>query len=178
MEIEVAMTYARALYDAAKDLDHVEEILEEIIALDKIFRQEKNLRAILQNPAFSRAQKKESIRNIFEGRVHEEVVNFLCILIDKNRYYDFHGIVREYRSIVDEEQGRGFGVIYSAVPLTGEQTGKFEEQASRLLRKNITLRNIVDPSVIGGVRLFIDGKMIDASLSTKLERMAENIRNS
>ena len=178
MEIEVAMTYARALYDAAEDLGHVEEVQEEIIALDKIFREEHGLRAVMHNPAFSRSQKKETMRTIFEGRVHEEVVKFLCILIDKNRYYDFHGIVREYRRIWDEEQGIGFGMIYSAVPLTEEQIHKFEGQAEKLLRKKIELHNRVDTSLIGGVRLFIDGKLIDASISKKLERMAETIRNS
>lgn len=178
MELEVAMTYAQALYDAAKDLNHVEEVQEEIIALDKIFKQEEGFRSIMRNPAVSRTQKKATVRNIFEGRVHEEVVNFLCILIDKNRYYDFHGIVREYRRLWDEEQGIGFGMIYSAVPLTEDQLRRFEEQAGKLLRKKIELHNRVDESLIGGVRLFVDGKMIDASISKKLERMAEQIRNS
>lgn len=178
MELEVAMTYARALYDAAKDLGHVEEVQDEIIALDKIFRQEKDLKYILDNPAFSRAKKKDSMISIFKGRVHDEVLNFLCILIDKNRYAGFHNIVQEYRKIWDEEQGKGFGLIYSVVPLTEEQIRRFEEQAGQLLRKNIKLRNEVDPSLIGGVRLFVEGKIIDASLEKKLQHMAARIRNN
>ena len=58
MELEVAMTYARALYDAAKDLGHVEEVQDEIIALDKIFRQEKDLKYILKIRRFPALRKR------------------------------------------------------------------------------------------------------------------------
>ena len=178
MELEVAMVYARALYDAASDLGHVEEVQDEIIQIDHIFREQEDFQKILRNPAVSRGQKKDMLKNIFEGRVLPEVLNFLYILMDKNRYYDFHGIVREYRWIADQEMGVGFGLIYSAVPLSEEQIARFEEQAGTLLRKKIKLQNRVDESLIGGVRLFVDGKMIDASLSSRLEKMADRIRNS
>jgi F-type H+-transporting ATPase subunit delta len=178
MEIGIAMIYARALYGAADDIGRVEEVREEILQLDEIFKKEKAFDKLMLNPAISNASKKEMIKEIFGGKVLEEVLSFLCILIDKGRVYGYHNIVRQYCKIVDEETGVGEGIIYSAVELPDEQRQKFEDEADRLLRKKVKLRNKVDTSLIGGVKIFVDGKIIDASLRTKLDKLAEQIKNS
>jgi F-type H+-transporting ATPase subunit delta len=178
MEIGIAMIYARALYGAADDIGRVEEVREEILQLDEIFKKEKAFDKLMLNPAISNASKKEMIKEIFGGKVLEEVLSFLCILIDKGRVYGYHNIVRQYCKIVDEETGVGEGTIYSAVELPDEQRQKFEDEADRLLRKKVKLRNKVDTSLIGGVKIFVDGKIIDASLRTKLDKLAEQIKNS
>jgi F-type H+-transporting ATPase subunit delta len=178
MEIGIAMIYARALYGAADDIGRVEEVREEILQLDEIFKKEKAFDKLMLNPAISNASKKEMIKEIFGGRVLEEVLSFLCILIDKGRVYGYHNIVRQYCKIVDEETGVGEGTVYSAVELPEEQRQKFEDEAGKLLRKKVKLRNKVDTSLIGGVKIFVDGKIIDASLRTKLDKLAEQIKNS
>lgn len=178
MELGVAMIYARALYGAADDIGRVEEVKEEITELDKIFRNEKDFDKLMLNPAISHASKKEMMRKILEGKVLEEVLSFICILIDKGRLYGYHNIVRQYCNIVDEEMGVGEGVIYSATELSNSQIEKFEEEAGKLLRKKVKLRNKIDTNLIGGVKIFVDGKIVDASLRTQLDRLADRIKNS
>ncbi|NLD11251.1 MAG: ATP synthase F1 subunit delta, partial [Clostridiales bacterium] len=86
--------------------------------------------------------------------------------------------VRQYCDIFDEETGIGEGVIYSAVKLTDAQMKKFQEETGRFLQKNVMLRNKVDTSLIGGVKIFVDGKIVDASLRSRLDKLAEQIKNS
>ncbi len=176
MELEVAMIYAEGLYQAAKENNVVDEVRDEITQIDIILKGEKEFGEILMNPALHRCDKKKIINKIFQGRVHDEVLNFMYVLIDKGRTYGFHNMVREYNSIVDSAGGVGNGVIYSAFPITDEQKKKFEREAGLLLRKKICLRNKVDSSLIGGVKLFVDGKVIDISMKSRLEEMSGKIK--
>ena len=66
--------------------------------------------------------------------------------------------------LMDEYRGEAYGKIYSAVPLSPEQLVKFEAEAGKLLREKVKLRNKIDRSLLGGVKVLVDGKLIDASL--------------
>ena len=176
MEIEVAMVYAEALYGAAKDLGEVEEIRDEITQIDQILRKSRDFSELFLNPAMSAAEKQNILKHVFDGRVQKEVLNFMYILVDKGRTTGFHEMVRQYCRLMDDAEGISEGVIYSAYPVTDEQLQKFEAETSRLFRRKVHLKNRVDKSLLGGVRLFVDGKMIDASAQHKLEQMANEIR--
>ena len=84
---------------------------------------------MLCNPAIPVIKKKAMIRNVFKGRVSKEVLSFLYILIDKDRMFHYHRIVKEYLKLMDEYRGEAYGKIYSAVPLSPEQLVKFEAEA-------------------------------------------------
>jgi ATP synthase F1 delta subunit len=178
MELEAAMIYANALYGAASDLGHVSEVREEITEISRLTRDEEEFSKMLTNPGMPKDKKKEMLKAVFGGKVHQEVMNFLCILVDKGRIHGFHTMVRQYCKIDDEMHASSDGVIYSAAKLSDKQMAKFEEEAGKLLRKKVTLRNKVDPRLIGGIKLFVDGKVVDASLASRLEALNDKIRNS
>ncbi|WP_419024748.1 ATP synthase F1 subunit delta [Emergencia sp.] len=169
MELIIAMTYGKALFDAAVELDKIDEIKEEIDQIDGILKKEEDYVSLLCNPAIPVVKKKAMIRNVFKGRVSEEVLSFLYILIDKDRMFHYHRIVKEYLKLMDEYRGEAYGKIYSTVPLSQEQLEKFETEAGKLLREKVKLRNKIDKSLLGGVKLLIDGKLIDASLRASLD---------
>lgn len=175
MELIVAMTYGRAIFDAARELDKIDEIREEIEAIDGILKKEPDYVSLLSNPAIPLAEKKAMVRNVFEGRISQEVLSFLYILVDKDRMNHYHRIVKEYLKLMDKYRGQAYGKIYSAVPLTEEQVAEFEEQTGKLLREKIQLKNKVDKNLLGGVKILIDGKMIDASLRSGLNGLRQNL---
>ena len=70
----------------------------------------------------------------------------------------------------------GSKLIISVMPLSDDQMKKFEKDASDLLQKNVRLRNEIDTSLIGGVKLLVDGKLIDASLRSRLDDLRRRIQ--
>lgn len=176
MELIIAMTYGKALFDAARELDKIDEIKEEIDQIDHILKHEKEFVELLCTPAIPAVKKKSMIRDVFAGRVCGEVLSFLYILIDKGRMYHYHRIVKEYLRLMDEYRGEAYGKIYSAVPLSSEQIERFEGEAGRLLREKVKLRNKVDQSLLGGVKLMVDGKVIDASLRARLDDLRHKLK--
>jgi len=176
MELEIAMTYAQALFGAAKDLDRIDEIKDEINGINDIFSKEKSFYELMTNPALPTEKKKKILAAVFDGRVSTEVMSFMYILLDKGRFFYFGKIVSEYKKLKDNYYGVGKGVIYSVMPLSDDQMKKFEKDASDLLHKNVRLRNEIDTNLIGGVKLLVDGKLIDASLRSRLDDLRRRIQ--
>ena len=85
-------------------------------------------------------------------------------------------MIREYRKLADKADGVAEGRIISAAPLTEEQLAGFEDQVSELFRIKVRLKNETDRSLIGGVRIFVNGRMIDTSLRKRLDDMADSFR--
>ena len=175
MELVVAMTYGKALFDAAKELDKLKVIEDEITQIDQILKEEAFYVSLLQNPAVPLAKKKQMIRNVFEGRVQKEVLSLLYILVDRSRMNYYHYIVKEYLRLYDAERGDAYGKVYSAVPLTEEQMRKIALETGSLLKKKILLKNEIDPSLIGGIKVAVDGKLIDTSFSSQLKNLRDRI---
>ena len=175
MELVVAMTYGQALFDAAKELDKLKVIEEELTQIDQILKGEEAFVALLQNPAVPLAKKKQMIRNVFEGKVQQEVLSLLYILVDRGRMSYYHYIVKEYLRLYDAERGDAYGKVYSAVALTEDEMEKIALETGHLLRKKILLKNEIDPGLIGGIKVAVDGKLIDASFSSQLKDLRGRI---
>lgn len=176
-ELTVASTYARALFEAAKDAEKIDLINEELEALMTILEEEKDLKNLVLSPAISVRDKKQVVETIFEGRLSQELVNFLYILIDKGRINQLDRIARQYKKEVSTYEGYVTGTIYSANRLNEDKLAEFEKQVSKLLRKNVKLNNEIDVKLIGGVKILVEGKLIDASVKQQLDTMLENLKN-
>lgn len=175
-ESVVSLTYGTALYEAAKELGKTEKMMEEIIQLSKVIQQNLDLKEFLDSPAIAIEEKKEIVEKIFRNRVSDEIVNFLFVLIDKGRTREITRIRKDFVKLYDKEKGIAEGKIYSAIELSEEQREQFEKEMSQLLRKKVKLRNIIDKSLIGGVKIQADGKLIDKSLKAELIRLSIDLK--
>ena len=99
----------------------------------------------------------------------------MYVLIDKSRAGHFERIIKQFEKLIDENKGFSLGTIFSIKPLSDGQLESFEKETGKLLRKQVRLENKVDKNLIGGVRIFIEGKVIDASIQRKLMNLRENL---
>lgn len=175
-ELTVDMTYGKALFEAAADVNKTDLILGEAQGLLDILKKEPEFFEFIRTPVISAAEKKQAIAKIFSGRICDELLNFLFILIDKRRAREFENIIKRYRQLMDESKGYSIGTIFSVNPLTGEQMETFEEKTGKLIRKKVKLENKTDSTILGGVRIFIEGKVIDASVRKRLSDLSESLR--
>lgn len=175
-ELTIEMTYGSALYQAAQELGKEKQILEESQALIGVLKDSPDLQSLLDNPTVSPKEKKEVVQKIFEGRICDELLNLLYVLLDKRRARNFSSIIKTYKNLMDKEQGVSYGKIFSVHPLNAARLKEFEEETSKLLRTRVSLENETDRSLIGGVKIFVEGKVLDASLRTRLLDLGETIK--
>ena len=174
-ELTVDLVYGTALFEAAQDTGKLDVIKEEARAVADIFENEHELWLLINSPGIPAAEKKEVLANIFEGRISEELMNFMCILVDKGRSTHFTGMVRVYEKLVDKEEGRSYGTVYSVARLTDEHIAELEEETSKLLNVKVKLKNEIDPGLIGGFKILAEGKIIDASIRRKFDDLISQI---
>ena len=177
-ELAVDLTYGTALMEAARDLGKEQQILDEAQAVVQILKDEPDLHKFINYPAVSAEEKKDVLKNIFEGRICEELLNFLYILVDKRRTMNFERIIKVYKSLVEREEGVSYGTVYSVVKLSDERMAELEEQTSKLLQMNVKLENELDPSLLAGFKILVEGKIIDASYRKKFDELASQMNLS
>jgi ATP synthase F1 delta subunit len=167
--------YGVALYGAAADLGKTGEFLDAVKVMADLFKDQPDFFLLLRMPSLAPSARKDLVRTVFDGRIPGELMNFLYVLLDKRRIGQFAGIARAFEKAVNTHEGVSKGTIESAVALKDEQIAKFESETGRLLAMNVKLESVVNPALIGGVRIYIDGKLIDASIRRKLDELKEKI---
>lgn len=175
-ELTIDLTYGNALFEAARETGQKQRITEEAAEVLDVLHQEPDLHAFLNYPAISADEKKAVVKNVFGDKICEELINFIYVLIDKRRTMHLEKIIKVYNKLTDKEEGLSYGTVYSVIPLGEERMEKIEEETSKLLGLNVKLVNEIDPKLIGGIRIFADGKVIDASVKKKFADLSSQIK--
>ena len=168
-------TYGGALFEVAIERGKVALIGDEYKAISKVFKENPSLKKLFSVPTISAFQKRSVAKKVFEGRISKELLNFIYILIDKRRIGAWENIGHYYEKLILENDGYAKGIIYSASPLDKKRIEALEKKSEEAIGKKLKLENRIDKSLIGGVRIYVDGKLIDASVKTRLENMKQRI---
>ena len=175
-KLTTELVYGQALFDAAKERGKIDAIGEEYKAISEVFTDHPSLKKLFLVPTLSALEKKTVAKKVFEGRVSQEMLHFIYILIDKGRINVWDRIGKQYEKLVLESEGLTRGILYTIMPVGPERLSALEEKAGAALGKNVKLENRIDKSIIGGTVIYVDGKLIDASVKARLENMKQRIR--
>lgn len=171
----VGKTYAVALFDAASDLDKINDFNNELSFLRSVFDDEKELINLLSHPRIKKDEKKDLISRIFKGKISLELINLLYILVDKRRESYILDIVKEYKKLFNEYKNIVKVVAMTALPMEEDSKNRLVESLGKKLNKTVELTNEIDPSVIGGILLKIEDKIIDGTLKGQLDSISKVI---
>ena len=127
-ELTVDMTYGKALFEAASDVNKTEIILQEALELLDILKREPEFFEFIKTPVVSAAEKKQALTKILSGKICDELLHLLWILIDKRRAREFENIIKQYKKLLDESHGFSLGTIFSVNPLSKDQLTTFEKK--------------------------------------------------
>ena len=175
----VGKRYAEALFEVADEANKLEKYKEEIKAVADIFSQNPKLEIIFTHPRVTKNEKKEMIKELFDGRVSKEIVNLCYIVIDKNREKYIQDISDSYLELSNDKLGIVEAKAYTAVSMSEEELTKLQEKLSSSLGKKVELENLIDESLVGGVLVKAGDQVIDGSIKgvmNGLEKELNNIR--
>lgn len=167
--------YALALFEIAKKHGASVEVEQDLREVQKAFEANPELLELLSSPKLEATEKKEVLSKLFAG-ANAYVLNTLQLLSDRKRLYEISPIVDEYIRLDNAEHGIEDAKVYSISPLTEEQRESISTVfAEKIGRKSLRIENIIDPSLIGGLRLQIGNRIFDSSVSAKLERLQRQL---
>lgn len=174
--ILIADRYADALVKLAQEGNLTfEKIKSDLNTVKDILTQSSDLKAFLINPTISADNKKEVIEKVFSNEVDLLIVNFLKILVDKNRFDAFDEVLNSYDKYLDDINNISRIQVTSAVEMSGNSQSRLKEKLETKLKKNVVLDLIINPDIIAGLIIKIGDNIVDMSLKHKLQDLSNNI---
>ena len=170
--------YAAALFDLAVEAggqERAEKVLGELEDVLELARSDASFGEFLASRVLSRDTRRGSLQKIFEGRVGDLTLRFLMLLSQKNRLGHLSPIVASLDKRVQEAFGRVEVDVYTAAPISPEQLGGIREKLKAALGKEAIVHPYTDESLIGGMRLQIGDRLIDASVSARLRGLRDRM---
>ena len=166
---QLAKTYADSLFEADENR---EKILSDLMTVSDVIENSSEFASTMLNPAISLNIKFEIIDEIFKNELSPKVLNFIKIIVEKNRFNAFGQIISAYKELLDSANNTQNVEIISAIELSDSQKQNIIEKLSAKLNKNIKPDWIIDKSIIAGLVIKMDDNVIDSSVKNKLEKLS------
>ena len=173
-----ALDYGNALYDLAVEEGLEEELLEQLTAVSHIFRENREYLRLLSSPALPKAERCDLLDQAFRGSVQPYLLNFLKLLCANGLIRQTGDCQTQFRKRFNRDRGILEARAVTAVPLTEELRARLAEKLAQLTGKQVDLQTAVDPGVLGGVRLEMDGKQLDGTVRTRLDGLRKSLREA
>ena len=170
-----AAAYAASLLELAKERQQAEPIRQELGNLRQIVSENHTFQLFLADPAISETERFATFDRIFAGQLSPLMHNFIGVLNDRNRLGALIQIADAYGQLLDEQLGRIDVDVTVAGQLTPEQLEEVRQKVSFALKKEAIVHEQVDESIIGGLVVRVQDKLIDASVRTQLAAMKEQL---
>jgi F-type H+-transporting ATPase subunit delta len=167
--------YASALLDLANQKSQAEAIGEELESIRQIIADNRSFQLYLSDPGISAAERGQKMNTIFGGVVSPLMRNFLGVLNEKGRLGSLTHIADAYHEMLDEQLGKIEVDVTVAQKLSSEQLEEVRQRVSAALKKDAVVHQYVDESIIGGLVIRVQDKLIDASVKTQLAAMKQQL---
>lgn len=186
----VSKTYGEALYEIAMETrqptgqqllagaryDRADEFLEEVSEVSRILKENPEFDKLMLHPGIPKQEKAAVMENVFKGRVSDELTGLMQIVIQKERYGDLQEIFSYFIDKVKAAKGIGVAHITSAAALTDEQkvatlTRLLETTSYQCIETDFT----VDETLIGGMVIRINDRVVDSSVRSKLDDLTRQL---
>ena len=172
---ELNYNYAYALILLANEQKDLEKCLEIFSDFVDLLNNDKEILPYLESYFVQLIDKYLFIDEILSSAKRTYFTSFLKLLIKKHHIKNIEQIYREFKKLANKNLGVLDGIIYSTIPLTKEKIVEFEKVFSAKSQAKVSFLNKVDASLIGGVKVYLDGEIYDDSLKYQLESLKNNL---
>lgn len=175
MSEAIARRYAKAIIAVAEEQNALEQTGDELRMLG-VLAEDPQIALALANPLLSSTSRRGLARTIAEQlTLRPTMRNFLCLLADHRRLAQLGRIADQYQKLLDHMLGRVRATFTSATPLSAAQSDAVISALARQTGRTVLADQRVDPRLLGGVVVNVEGTVYDGSLRTQLEALAARI---
>ena len=171
-----AKEYGKALFLLSKELGTEEKVRADVEALFAILEGGKEYLALLDTPALSKEERIKIADGAFAS-LDEYLVNTVKLMVEKRLAHAIPSALSGFNSAYDEDKGIERVEAVSAVALDERQTEALKNKLEKLTGKTVIIKNTVDPSILGGMKLRYMGVQLDGSVKTRLEGFEKSLKN-
>lgn len=172
----VSKVYGDALFEEAMEKETLSSWYEVIGELKTVLAQNPEFMQLLNHPQIGKEEKIGTVERIFSGRIPEEILGFLVIVVEKGRQNELTAICNHFQERVKEFRKIGVVSVTSAMPLSDQQKEQVEKRILETTAyESLETEYQVDPKLLGGMVIRIGGRVADSSIRTRLEKIRRDL---
>jgi len=171
----LARRYAIAVSSLAREQQAADRVGADLEQVAKAIGARGKIYDFFVSPVIARPDKERMLGEAFEGKLHPIALHTLLLLVRKRRESLLAAIVAQYLDLERAARGAQTLTLRSARALDRTEYAKLVERLERLYGKKFEVTEVVDPSLIGGLRITLGDRRIDATISGRLEALAREL---
>jgi len=166
---QTADRYAKALFELAQEQNSLEAVQNTLTDIRKLIFDLSEFRQFLTNPLLSYDERCAVIKALFQSKVPDLLYRFLLFITYKSRLDTLGEIITSFDSmyLVSTRQMRAY--VKTALPIKDEDKAFIDKHLHDKFQQKMITKWILDPSLIGGFRIFAQGKLYDYSFKDQLD---------
>ena len=165
--------YAEALFALASEEGRVTEYAAALELAEQELRENPGFLNLLASPAIPRAQRMDTLDASFRESIPLSMLTLLRLMVYRGHARDLPAMMESFRDLIRENRGEAQARVESAVPLTESEQQALRQKLEQRFGKKMVLDLQVDPSLLGGVRVETEGRVLDGTLRTRLQEIKE-----
>ena len=170
-----ALSYARALLELARDQQAHALIAQELAGLRKAIDANPSFKQFLRDPGISKEERRGVFERALKPHVNPLTASFLGVLNQHGRAGLLDEVASAYQALLDQAMGKVEVEVTVAKKLTKEQLENVRRRVSDALKTTAVINQKIDESIIGGLVLKVQDKLIDASVRTQLQTIKKRM---
>lgn len=174
----VARRYANALYEEADEAGVLEAVDDDVLMLRRSLTSNDELSRFFESPVISPEKKDDIVQSLLEDRIEPLTLQFLRLLVRKDRETLTKAILDQYQSLRDEQRGVVVARVQVAQPLADADRETLVEALEAKTGKSIRLQVEEEPELIGGLVIRIGDRVFDGSVRNQLTNLRDRLRDS
>ncbi|MBE7053348.1 MAG: ATP synthase F1 subunit delta [Ruminococcaceae bacterium] len=172
---QISREYATALFMLACEKDVKKDYADVLNFLKDEFTKEEDYIPFLASKSIKLSERLGAIETAFSGKIPQDVVSYLMLLCEKGRINIFLESVDIYNELLDLSMHTANAKVTSAVSLTDDEKLSLKKKLETITKKSVDIEYFIDESLIGGIVVEIDGKIIDGSVKNSLRDIKDVI---
>lgn len=170
----VASRYGLALYSLALEENKIDSWQKDVKTLKSIFEENTDFIMILGSSFLSLEERIEILEKTLVG-VDKSIIALIDVIMENNRTDLILDVFESFNSYCNQYRGVSEGLIYSTLKLDQTVIDQIEKKISKIENNKVELKNVIDPSLIGGVKIVIKDHIYDGSIKHSIEMMKKDL---
>jgi len=163
--------YARALFEIARAEGSLDEVEDELFRFARSFENSDALRSALTDDMIPAAKRQAIVEDLLGGKTTSTTTQLISMVVGAGRGRDLPAIIDQLVARASSAKDLELAEVRSAVPLNEDQQTRLKAALANATGKQVNLKVVVDPSVLGGLIATVGDTVIDGTVRTRLEQL-------
>lgn len=168
---ERTLAYAGALFEVARTEGDLATVEDELFRFARTLEANEELRGALTDATLPVSRRQQIVEDLLGGRANPITTSLVSMVVGTGRSRDLPAIIAELVRLSAAEANKEVAEVRSAIALDDDQKARLADALGQATGKQVEVKVIVDPSVLGGIVAQIGDTVIDGSVRTKLDRL-------